>query len=340
MNENFSPKVSVIIPMYNAEKYLSVCLESLLIQTFTDYEVIVVNDCSMDNSCAIAESFLEKFGGRLKIIMLPENTGSGAVPRNVGLKNACGKYVFFMDSDDLIIDIALETLFKYAEEYQAEVIYMDCVFTCGSEPIPKNIKAAAWDPNDIVGEPTFESEDIAVRVEKFLNVRYKWPPWGKFLRRDFLIDNDIKFPRMQISEDGLWTLELACLAKKFLRIPDPLYVQRKNETSMTRQNRTPEQEIIFWTSPLIKGVEALEKFMCRLNFFQQNFDLRLQVLVFFIKIQLDEMEKVLTYLKPIEVYETILREFSKTKSTQPALIACLIVMTNIYRQTLKERENS
>ena len=79
-------KVSVIIPVFNAEKYLGVCLESILIQTLKDFEVIVVDDCSTDASATIAESYLEKFGGRLKIISLPENTGSGAVPRNIGLE--------------------------------------------------------------------------------------------------------------------------------------------------------------------------------------------------------------------------------------------------------------
>ena len=130
MNENF-PKVSVIIPVYNVEKYLAVCLESLLIQTFTDFEVIVVDDCSTDNSLAIAESYLERFGGRLKIFSLEENTGSGAVPRNVGLEVASGKYVYFVDDDDLLIDIALDTLFNYAEEYQAQVVYMEKFFSCG-----------------------------------------------------------------------------------------------------------------------------------------------------------------------------------------------------------------
>ena len=130
MNENF-PKVSVIIPVYNVEKYLAVCLESLLIQTFTDFEVIVVDDCSTDNSLAIAESYLERFGGRLKIFSLEENTGSGAVPRNVGLEVASGKYVYFVDDDDLLIDIALDTLFNYTEEYQAQVVYMEKFFSCG-----------------------------------------------------------------------------------------------------------------------------------------------------------------------------------------------------------------
>lgn len=85
MNKNFSPKVSVIIPLYNAEKYIGVCLSSILVQTLRDFEVIAVDDCSTDSSLPIVESFSEKFGERLKIITLPENTGSGAVPRNVSV---------------------------------------------------------------------------------------------------------------------------------------------------------------------------------------------------------------------------------------------------------------
>ena len=110
-------KVSVIIPVYNAEKYLRGCLESILNQTFADFEVIVVDDCSTDNSLAIAESFLEKFGGRLKIISLPKNTGNASVPRNEGLRFSRGEYVFFMDNDDLILDNALETLYNFAGFY-------------------------------------------------------------------------------------------------------------------------------------------------------------------------------------------------------------------------------
>ena len=114
-------KVSVIIPLYNAEKYLGVCLESLLIQTLQDFEVIVVDDCSSDNSCAVAESFLEKFSGRLKIIYLEKNTGSGAVPRNEGLRFSRGEYVFFMDADDLIIDNALEKRFTLPQKNSAQM---------------------------------------------------------------------------------------------------------------------------------------------------------------------------------------------------------------------------
>lgn len=137
-------KISVIIPAYNAEKYLGVCLESILIQTLQDYEVIVVDDCSTDNSATVAENYLERFGGRLKIISLPENTGGGALPRNVGFEYAQGKYIFFIDPDDLLIDTALETLYNVSENYQADVVYMEKYFTCGEEIIPTKINLSAW----------------------------------------------------------------------------------------------------------------------------------------------------------------------------------------------------
>ena len=332
--ENFSPAVSVVIPMYNAEKYLAVCLESLLIQTFRDFEVIVVDDCSTDSSLAIAESYLEKFGGRLKILTLEENTGSGAVPRNIGLEHACGKYIFFMDSDDLLVDEALETLYNLAEEHQADVVYPTGGFICGAEPVPEELIPAAWDLNSMVEEPILEANDFSKRMENFLALQYKWPAWAKFLRRDFLIDNDIKFPPMRISEDIIWTFKLVCLSKKWLHVPTPLYVQRTNETSMTRRARSPEQELIFWINPLINGLEELDEFMSTIDFFKQNPKIRLQVLNLFASIHFQHVSEALNVLEPQEIYEIFLREFEKAGSSQPALTAYLLLTTNLYRNEL------
>ena len=83
-----NPLVSVIIPMYNSAKFIPQTLESLLYQTMTDFKVIVIDDCSTDNSVEVVESFAEKFGGRLHIIKLPKNTGGSGTPRNVGIQFA------------------------------------------------------------------------------------------------------------------------------------------------------------------------------------------------------------------------------------------------------------
>ncbi len=334
MNKKFSPAVSVIVPVFNEEKYLPVCLESILIQTLTDFEVIVVDDGSTDQSLIVAESFLERFGGRLKVVTLAENTGSGAVPRNVGLDLSCGKYVFFADADDLVVDNALETFYTFAETFGAQVVYPDCGFTCGEEIIPPELDVAVWDANNIVEEPTFEPEDFSRRVENFLSLRYKWPPWAKFIRRDLLVDNEIKFPRMRISEDVIWTFELVCLAKKFLRVPTSLYVQRKHQTSMTRRKRSPEDEIIFWTNPLIDGVDILNEFMSRFKFFDENPSLRLQVLNLFATIHFTHMTEAFKAMDTAAVYEVFLREFSKSGGDRSALISYLLVMNNLYRNEL------
>ena len=328
-------KISVIIPLFNAEKYLPVCLESLAIQTFADFEVIVVDDCSTDNSLAVAENFLERFGGRLKIVMLPENTGNPAVPRNVGLDLSCGEYVFFVDDDDLLIDTALETLYNFAQDYRADVIYMDKFFSCDEEPVPKELNVAAWGHLDyLVEEPTFETEDFSARVQMFLKASFGWAPWEKFLRRDFLIANDIKFPRVTVFEDMAWTFKLLCTAKNFLRISEPLYICREVKNSVFRRERSSEQRIIFQTNPLINGLEYLDEFMRGLEYFRQNPADRLQVLNAFANTQFLYMKDAFRSLPPEKVYEIFWRELSKAGSTHSALIALLLVMNNIYRNEL------
>ena len=133
-NKNFyeeiekTPAVTVIIPMYNTEKYIGECLQSLVNQTFQNFDVIVVNDCSTDNSVAEAEKFLPKFEGRLKIKTLPKNTGASAVPKNTGIQMARSKYVTFCDSDDYLTPTALEELFKVAEETDAEIVHCSHYF--------------------------------------------------------------------------------------------------------------------------------------------------------------------------------------------------------------------
>ena len=326
-------KVSVIIPVYNAEKYLGVCLESILIQTLQDFEVIIVDDCSSDKSCAVAESYLEKFGGRLKVITLPENTGSGAVPRNEGLRFSRGEYVFFMDADDLIIDTTLETLFEYAETYRADVVYMNKGFICSEDS--ENIILADWDKNpQTIDAPTLETGDLNKRMEKMFGTAYGWAPWIKFLRRDFLISNNIKFPEMRISEDVLWTIELVCLAERWLCLSQRLYMYRKSFNSMMRTERTPQEEIKFWLDPLIKGLDYLDNFMDKVGFFAQNPNYRFDVTNFFVKMQIAGMLAALKNLNHYEFYKIIHEEFADSKHA--ALIANLFVIMNFYRDKFLE----
>ena len=323
-------KISVIIPLYNAQNYIAACLESVLNQTFQDFEVIIVNDCSNDNSCAVAESFSEKFGGRLKIISLPNNTGNASIPRNEGLRFSRGDFVFFMDNDDLITPNALETLYKFAENARADVVYMERGFLLTG----KNVIAANWDKNSAkITNPTLETQNISVRIENFLKTSYGWAPWTKFIRRDFLIANKIDFPHVKISEDVLWSFKIICLAKNFLRIPNQLYICRSRTDSLSRIKREPKDEIKFWLDPLVKGLDYLNDFMSG-DFFYQNPNFRFDVTNFFVKMQLAGMLRALKNLNRYQLYQIICESFSDSKYAP--LIAYLFVVMNFYRDKFSE----
>ncbi len=334
MNEKILPAISVIIPVFNAEKYLPVCLESLFIQTFRNFEVIVVDDCSIDSSLVIAESYLDKFGGRLKIICLEENSGTPGLPRNIGLEHACGKYIYFVDSDDFLVDNALEIFYDCAENYHAEVVCTENGFTCGEEFIPKKLEFVNYNREKIFYDmPIFETENLAERIEKFLRFGFEWQSVLKFSRRDFLIDNKIIFPASKTSEDGVWTFKILCRAKKILHIQEPLYVQRLNKNSITRSNRSLEEWISLHASSLIKNVDALANFMSKIDFFNEN-PARLRILDYFISLSLGQMALVGKKLNSNQLYELFLQEFSKIEGSSPALSAYLLLLAKFYRSEL------
>ena len=326
-------KVSVIIPVYNAEKFLPVCLESLAIQTMRDFEVIVVDDCSTDSSLAVAESFIERFDERLKIFTLPANTGGCAVPRNVGLEHACGDYVYFADADDLLIDNALETFYDFATEYRADVVFTGKFFTCDEKPVPDSLGEKIWSHISDNDAPTLEPDDFSECVKLFVDRRMWWTAWTKFLRRQFLVDNDIKFLPLRTAEDSVWTFELLCLAKRWLTVPTPLYIHRANQTSVCNRARSPQEELEFWSSPLTSAVEYLNDFMSRFEFFGRHPNYVVLVINILVNECFLRMSPAFKELSWREAYEIFLRQFASTGS-QPALTAWLIVMANVYRNEL------
>ena len=333
MNKNF-PSVSVIIPLYNAEKYIGECLDSLLAQTLKDFEVIIVDDCSTDSSPDIADSYLARFDGRLKIISLPTNTGNASVPRNEGLRFSRGEYVYFMDNDDLLLDNALETLYACAENFRADVIYMEQGFICDEEGSSKSFTTVSWTPPEfVIDKNNLESSDITKRLEILLSKGYSVTPWTKFLRRDFLIANKIDFPLIKISEDVLWTFKVVCLATNFLRVPNRLYVYRSVEDSWSRAKRKPQDKIKFWLAPLKVGLDYLEEFMDSEEFFARNPNYRFDVTNFFVKMQIAGMLSAVKDLNRYELYEIIHETF---KGKHAALIANLFIVMNFYRDKCSE----
>ena len=272
-----TPIVSVIIPLYNAEKYIGACLTSILNQTFQDFEVIVVDDCSTDSSCTVVESFMPKFGERLKLLRTEKNSGGAGVPSNIGIENSRGKYVYVMDDDDLILDATLETLYKSAEDFQADVVFMERGYFFESEegkivPDDKDLKLQAWlgKIDYLVEEPELEIETEAL-IESFLQTEIGWPVWQKLFLRDIVTANKITFLDIPTSQDCIFTLQLISYAKRFLRVPNPLYIYRRNNAdSICRTARNTDEKYTFWTKSYLKGLKFLTDFFGRQKFFIEN----------------------------------------------------------------------
>ena len=231
----------------------------------------------------------------------------------------------------------LKTFYQFAEDYRADVVYTEAGYICNEEPIPKFIVEDSWDEKLTVKEPTLESENFAVRMQKFCETFIRWPAWGKFLRRDFLVDNNIKFPCMKIAEDGIWTFELLCLAKNFLRVPTPLYVHRANSESITGYTRSPADKIKLCLNPLLNGLDFLNEFMNRFDFFERHPNYRVYVINTIANSSFIQMSSDFEKLEPGELFKIFSEEFSKNKGDHTALFSYLFFIVNRYWNDLRNK---
>ncbi len=214
-------KFSVIIPVYNVEAYLRACLDSVLNQTFEDWEAICVNDGSTDNSASILEENGQK-DGRFKIVNQPNGGLSAA--RNTGLKSATGEYVLFLDSDDWLESNALE---KVSESLADE----DMLCFSGRRFFEKEGRYHEADqlkPQEYTaGMDYYNANALAVRDFAFVCVVLR------AYKREFLLSHDLWFKEGIFHEDNLFTPFACYYAEKVKVINDCLYDYRVRANSIT-----------------------------------------------------------------------------------------------------------
>lgn len=222
-------KISVIVPVYNVEKYVSECLDSLINQTFKEFEIICVNDGSTDNSLSILKLYAEK-DNRIKIIN--QANGGLSAARNSGLDMAQGKYVYFLDSDDFIVGDALEKLYDISEKENLDILYFgvnnyfedkvteDNYFCNDTYYDRKQFFSSA-----VSGEELFERfliENMFVCCVPF-----------QFIRTEFLKNTGIRFKEKMLHEDELFSPQLIVEAKRTMVIEDKFYMRRIRSDSIT-----------------------------------------------------------------------------------------------------------
>ena len=191
-------KVSIIIPVYNAEKYLEKCLDSVINQTLKEIEIICIDDCSTDNSYSILERYRDKYNGII-ICKNIKNSGS-SFSRNLGLSKAKGEYIGFIDSDDYIDERYFEELYNTAKKYDSDITCTENIFLSRDNNIYPMF-------NNIEPKEGVYKKDTSILIEYIQNVeidvecRIVNSIWSKIWKKEFLLQNNIVFGVNSIGED-------------------------------------------------------------------------------------------------------------------------------------------
>lgn len=224
--KNNNGLVSIIIPVYNAESYLERCLNSAISQTYSNIEVICVNDGSKDNSLKIIQEF-EKKDKRVKLIN-KMNAGVSAA-RNDGIKNASGDYIIFVDADDWIDSKTIETSLEYANEYNAELVKYACVQEFNDSK-RKVVSCVVFDETKYITRKDFASEV----VDDFIN-SYNYNSGCLFLVKSSVIsENNILFDETTFYvEDFVFNIDIYKNINGVVYLPYTFYHYMHNMNSIT-----------------------------------------------------------------------------------------------------------
>lgn len=335
------PAISIIIPLYNVEKYVGECLDSILAQTFQDFEVIVVDDCSTDSSPAIVQSYVPKFNGRLQLLKTKKNSGGCAVPRNVGLPFSRGEYIFFVDSDDTITPTALEELYKIAEEYAAQIVHCEKYYRIPDEiwnnpTLRKQLKPYSYKKGEFVKEPTLITSDITERVEMFRQYTLTWNAWNQLIRRDFIFRNELVFGNF-FAEDMPFKICEFCCAERVVIVPNVVFNYRLRQGSMINDRANIKKRVQRQVSALVGGVRYLNEFFSEHKVLSQRPDLQYILFDAFIQEMLKYLNFIYTQIPAHDLDELLREEFSRGDNT--ALTAFIFSKMNIYRVQLLQAQS-
>lgn len=231
-NQKYRYKVSIGFPVYNVEKYVHQSLESILDQDFDDYEIIVVDDCGNDNSMKIIEDLtsIHPKGNSIRIIKHDKNAGL-AQARNTAINNASGKYIYFVDSDDVIVPNAIKILYDIAEKYQAEVV------------VGSNYKQKGdhiWIEKGNIQNDMYFVEKNGFKDYLYRSLKNDLPTtaWNILFSTEFLNLNNLRFPDIRFQEDIAFDELYHPYIQRIAFVSYPTYIyQFRTDSLMNFQHR-------------------------------------------------------------------------------------------------------
>ena len=249
---NSAPLISIIVPAYNVEKYIKTCLDSLINQTYSNFEIIVINDGSTDQT----EKILNEYESNPKIRIFSQKNGGLSAARNQGLNLANGELVCFIDSDDSVKSDYLEKLAApFFEDSNIDIT------VCGYQEKFENSEINhVLKSQKITGAQA--TKDLLIKQQDF-NIL----AWNKLYRKKLFSNNHIEYPAGQIHEDNLTTYKLFSHAQKVFYISDVLYIYQRTHSEITKNLYSKEKTL--------KRLQVKEQMAIEAGQYLQDPDLKL-----------------------------------------------------------------
>lgn len=228
LENNHMKKVSIIIPVYNVEAYIEDCIASVMAQDYEQLEVLIVDDCTPDQSISIVEKMISGYEGphTYRIIRHAKNGGQSAA-RNSGISEATGELIYFLDSDDYICEKAISNLVELYIETHANIVI-------------GNLKIVDYQTKEVIRDSIqlsssyyfFSSLKDLYACHDVIRMGVNGVPWNKLIEKDFLLKNKLLFDLGIIFEDDIWNYKVYCCKPKIAVSSSLTYIYRMRPSSI------------------------------------------------------------------------------------------------------------
>lgn len=308
------PKVSIIVPVYKAEKYLNRCIDSIIAQTFTDWELLLIDDGSPDRSGEICDEYAQK---DTRIRVFHKNNGGVSSARNLGLDNVLGEYVTFVDSDDWLLDNALTLCSSYFGQYEIIRFSMMFVKSMTEEKKRKLILPLSNSKTDILQR--------ILRRNSLLGV------WGGIYKRELFCIQSIRFdPKLVMAEDWLVLCQLVNQCHSIIDLPDVCYFYNvMNEESCSNNPSVEKVEQCMIALENIISSIGLSKLY--INSFVISFRILLKAMFLAVLREARSIKYIKKRMKDIVILSDIIKKlvvYKDAMTRSNRLFLCTIKMVN------------
>ncbi len=242
------PEISVIIPVHNTETYLDECIQSVLKQTYKDFELILVDDHSTDSCPQIIKKYQEQ-DSRVKATVNKNSSGPGGA-RNTGIDVSCGKYLAFLDSDDYYLPNYLEKMLLTQKNNQSDIVISYYYNLNNGERFEDKLNFTyGFEPPSVFSKNS---------IPKYIFNVVSYPIWNRLYKKSFLDRYNLRFEEVQYGEDGFFNTLSTFLADKIELLQDPLLVHRTGHSKNSASAMFNAQNYNM-TERILVQLEALKK---------------------------------------------------------------------------------